>query len=489
MRKTVKLTLFLSLVLSASIRAETDSIDIYVDIGHGGNTGFPGAYIDNFHEDTVNLLVGLLLKNYLDYFSDYTYHFSRLINDTTITLDERAIDAMGKLARAFISIHHNSTGNPNVQYTVAFYSDTPFVSGTSPPIPRKTDFKLAYKCALSIGKAFQYELGWGPPKGLGMQNFVVLKQTSMRSALTEASFISDSTEEENFYYNRNFHQDKEAFAIFDAFDSWVKGQGFGKVDYAYAGQAPIDSHKVRIQDYLTVQFNTNDTFYAPYIGVWNLDQAIRLTALNFNKPGYGYQFHHWEHKNHFDSTIILSYPIGTAIWDFYVDSAQDSTHWYVGYFTGGPFEVYTGAVGQMNVGTLDTIQWTCDLGVEKTGKFILQLSRDGGTNWTAIDTLPYKGDNGNFLLPWAVTGPATQSARLRFLAYDKVDNQDTFVTSTFVICEGAADADCDGFTNSLDNCPNISNSNQQDSDGDGDGNVCDNCATVVNANQSNVDFD
>lgn len=143
----------------------------------------------------------------------------------------------------------------------------------------------------------------------------------------------------------------------------------------------------------------------------------------------------------------------------------------------------------MSVGALDTIQWTCNPGVENTGKFILQLSRNGGGSWTTLDTLPYNGENGNSLFPWTVTGPATQTAQLRFLAFDYVENKDTFVTFNFVICDGIADNDCDGVNNSTDNCPGVANTNQQDADGDGDGDLCDNCATIANANQANPDAD
>ena len=144
----------------------------------------------------------------------------------------------------------------------------------------------------------------------------------------------------------------------------------------------------------------------------------------------------------------------------------------------------------MNVGTLDTIQWTCDPGVEGTGQIILQLSRDNGGTWATLDTVPYNGTTGNYKFIWPVIGPATQVARLRFLAYDYVDNKDTLVTYVpFVICDGVADVDCDGLTYASDNCPSVSNSNQQDTDGDGDGNVCDNCLSVANSNQSNIDFD
>ncbi|MGB5105672.1 MAG: M12 family metallo-peptidase [Candidatus Zixiibacteriota bacterium] len=53
-------------------------------------------------------------------------------------------------------------------------------------------------------------------------------------------------------------------------------------------------------------------------------------------------------------------------------------------------------------------------------------------------------------------------------------------------CE-TLDDDGDGIVNGLDNCPGVSNANQQDLDFDDVGDVCDNCTTVQNTSQ--VDFD
>ena len=46
------------------------------------------------------------------------------------------------------------------------------------------------------------------------------------------------------------------------------------------------------------------------------------------------------------------------------------------------------------------------------------------------------------------------------------------------------DSDGDGIPNISDNCPNISNPNQEDTDGDGVGNACDNCSLISNPNQT-----
>jgi hypothetical protein len=52
-----------------------------------------------------------------------------------------------------------------------------------------------------------------------------------------------------------------------------------------------------------------------------------------------------------------------------------------------------------------------------------------------------------------------------------------------------SDRDGDGISDEVDNCPLVSNSNQQDTDGDGWGNACDNCPTLNNPTQVDVDGD
>jgi len=56
-------------------------------------------------------------------------------------------------------------------------------------------------------------------------------------------------------------------------------------------------------------------------------------------------------------------------------------------------------------------------------------------------------------------------------------------------CDPETDADCDGFDDDTDNCPNVYNPDQLDSDQDGRGDVCDNCPMVANPDQLDTDQD
>ena len=75
------------------------------------------------------------------------------------------------------------------------------------------------------------------------------------------------------------------------------------------------------------------------------------------------------------------------------------------------------------------------------------------------------------------------------------------LTLTSFLATSGSDADGDGIVDSLDNCPNIANSNQRDSDENGEGDVCedsdgdgvldnrDNCPIIPNPDQADADFD
>ncbi len=75
------------------------------------------------------------------------------------------------------------------------------------------------------------------------------------------------------------------------------------------------------------------------------------------------------------------------------------------------------------------------------------------------------------------------------------------LTVTSMLSSSASDIDGDGVVDSLDNCPNIANSNQRDYDSNGEGDVCedsdgdgvldnkDTCPMIPNADQADSDFD
>lgn len=70
------------------------------------------------------------------------------------------------------------------------------------------------------------------------------------------------------------------------------------------------------------------------------------------------------------------------------------------------------------------------------------------------------------------------------------DQADEDLDGTGDACEGPpGDADGDGIPDAEDNCPDTSNPDQADGDGDDVGDVCDNCPTLRNEQQSDLDGD
>jgi hypothetical protein len=52
-----------------------------------------------------------------------------------------------------------------------------------------------------------------------------------------------------------------------------------------------------------------------------------------------------------------------------------------------------------------------------------------------------------------------------------------------------SDEDGDGVADESDNCPSVSNAEQNDNDSDDVGDLCDNCPATANTNQSDLDSD
>ncbi len=62
-------------------------------------------------------------------------------------------------------------------------------------------------------------------------------------------------------------------------------------------------------------------------------------------------------------------------------------------------------------------------------------------------------------------------------------------TDYITVCNTSVDGDCDLINDDVDNCPMVSNYNQNNSDSDVLGDACDNCPTITNPQQENEDAD
>ena len=164
---------------------------IALDAGHGGSD--PGAVYKGRQEkdDTLDLTLAvgdILKKNGIDVYYTRT-------TDEYETPFKKATDANNSGADLFVSIHRNSSENPN-QYSgveTLVYSDT----GLKAEVARNINNQLE-------------DAGF---KNLGVderKNLVVLKRTKMPAVLVEAGFINN--DKDNYLFDEEFASIAQAIA-------------------------------------------------------------------------------------------------------------------------------------------------------------------------------------------------------------------------------------------------------------------------------------
>ena len=164
---------------------------IALDAGHGGSD--PGAVYKDRREkdDTLDLTLAvgdILKKNGIDVYYTRT-------TDEYETPFKKATDANNSGADLFVSIHRNSSENPN-QYSgveTLVYSDT----GLKAAVARNINNQLE-------------DAGF---KNLGVderKNLVVLKRTKMPAVLVEAGFINN--DKDNYLFDEEFDSIAQAIA-------------------------------------------------------------------------------------------------------------------------------------------------------------------------------------------------------------------------------------------------------------------------------------
>ena len=164
---------------------------IALDAGHGGSD--PGAVYKGRQEkdDTLDLTLAvgdILKKNGIDVYYTRT-------TDEYETPFKKATDANNSGADLFVSIHRNSSENPN-QYSgveTLVYSDT----GLKAVVARNINNQLE-------------DAGF---KNLGVderKNLVVLKRTKMPAVLVEAGFINN--DKDNYLFDEEFDSIAQAIA-------------------------------------------------------------------------------------------------------------------------------------------------------------------------------------------------------------------------------------------------------------------------------------
>lgn len=164
---------------------------IALDAGHGGSD--PGAVYKDRREkdDTLDLTLAvgdILKKNGIDVYYTRT-------TDEYETPFKKATDANNSGADLFVSIHRNSSENPN-QY-----------SGIETLVYSNTGLKA------EVARNINNQLEDAGFKNLGVderKNLVVLKRTKMPAVLVEAGFINN--DKDNYLFDEEFDSIAQAIA-------------------------------------------------------------------------------------------------------------------------------------------------------------------------------------------------------------------------------------------------------------------------------------
>jgi N-acetylmuramoyl-L-alanine amidase len=154
---------------------------VVVDPGHGGSDpGAVGTYSGStYYEKTINLAVGLALKNDL-----VSRNFNVLMTrtgDTNPTLTQRYSLANNNGANLFVSVHHNSVGDTSVDGSTVIY-------------PNNHDQTLSQTLANLVNNQIYSDTFlyiYRAPYADDI-NLAVLRSTTMPAILTETGFMSNS---------------------------------------------------------------------------------------------------------------------------------------------------------------------------------------------------------------------------------------------------------------------------------------------------------
>ena len=173
---------------------------LVVDIGHGGND--PGAYISGSYEKTLNLQIGLKLKELLDEQDDIKVYYTRTA-DESVSLAERVALANDVGADLFLSIHNNMVyDSSDTNGTQVMYNGDDAGDFSS-----KDFANVCLRCLLEA-------LG-STDKGLiDGDDIYIIRKAKMPVALVEIGFMTNTDELEKLEDEK--YQRKAAQALYDA---------------------------------------------------------------------------------------------------------------------------------------------------------------------------------------------------------------------------------------------------------------------------------
>lgn len=234
---------------------EKHTFTLVIDAGHGGHdSGAVGAYSK---EKNINLKVALAFGRLVEQNCPEVKIIYTRKTDVFIPLQRRADIANDANADLFISVHTNALPNGKIAYGSETYSlgmaradeNLAVAKRENSVITLESDYKQTYngfdpnkaesyvifeimqnrymQQSVDLASCIQKEYAreGRPNKGVHQAGFLVLRNTSMPSVLTELGFITTPAEEE--YLNSSNGVEQLSRSIFNGFLAYLKKHGDG----------------------------------------------------------------------------------------------------------------------------------------------------------------------------------------------------------------------------------------------------------------------
>ncbi|KIL49880.1 cell wall-binding repeat-containing protein [Jeotgalibacillus soli] len=229
--KSLLVLLLLSVVFPYSAEANTGKNIVVIDPGHGGiysgTTGYSGG-TTGYHEKHANLQVSLLLRDELQR-RGYEVYMTRSTDRNFASPNSADLAARMKLANdyvngkndqsVFVSIHHNATSSPSFRGYETYYFDKANVNPNYPPDPLQVKYSPDSKrMAAEIHNGVLSNAPVPEGRGLIHEDFFVIRNAQMPSALIEVGYMTNPTEE-RLIKQRDF-QTKVAAGIANGIDGY-----------------------------------------------------------------------------------------------------------------------------------------------------------------------------------------------------------------------------------------------------------------------------
>lgn len=171
---------------------------VVLDPGHGGPD--EGTKLSSLHEKRIALTTALLTKRHLEEMG-YRVILTRS-RDIFIPLPQRAQMANDLEANLFVSIHYNSSRNPEAKGIEVFYHN----SG------EQGRQRLSHKLADCVLHHLVDETE-ARSRGVKRGNFLVIRETKMPAILVEAGFLTNYEEFEKLKKRQYLDQVAKGIAL------------------------------------------------------------------------------------------------------------------------------------------------------------------------------------------------------------------------------------------------------------------------------------